>query len=105
MPDRYELVHAKDVAQAIRGAVLAERLPSRIYNVGSGVLVDRDDVVAAMRRTVPDFRYDPDAERRPDAFPRVQPMNLARSRRDLGYEPAFDLVSGLADLLAEVRRT
>ena len=105
MPDRYELVHAKDVAQAIRGAVHAERLPSTIYNVGSGVLVDRDDVVAAMRRTVRDFRYDPDAERRPDAFPRLQPMSLARARRDLGYEPAYDLATGLADLLAEVSRT
>lgn len=105
MPDRYELVHAKDVAQAIRGAVLAERLPFPTYNVGSGVLVDRDDIVAAMRRTVPDFRYDPDAERRPDAFPRLQPMDLARSRRDLGYEPAYDLVTGLADLLADVGRS
>lgn len=105
MPDRYELVHAKDVAQAIRGAVLAERLPSSIYNVGSGVLVDRDAVVAAMRRTVPEFRYDPGAERRADAFPRLQPMSLARSRRDLGYEPAYDLAAGLADLLTEVRRT
>jgi UDP-glucose 4-epimerase len=105
MPDRYELVHAKDVAQAIRGAVLAERLPFHAYNVGSGVLVDRDDVVAAMRRSVPDFRYDPTAGRRPDAYERLQPMDLDRSRRDLGYEPAYDLATGLADLLAEVSRS
>ncbi|MGH2417433.1 MAG: NAD-dependent epimerase/dehydratase family protein [Candidatus Limnocylindria bacterium] len=105
MPDRYELVHAKDVARAIRGAVLAERLPYHAYNVGNGVLVDRDDVVAAMRHSVPDFRYEPDAERRPDTFPRLQPMDLARSRRDLGYQPAYDLAAGLKDLLAEVGRS
>jgi len=105
MPDRYELVHAKDVAQAIRRAVLAQRLPHHVYNVGTGVLVDRDDVVAAMRHTVPEFRYDADGERRPDPFPRLQPMDLARSRRDLGYAPAYDLASGLADLLAQVSRS
>lgn len=105
MPDRYEVVHAKDVAQAIRQAVLADRLPEPVYNVGTGVLVDRDDIVAAMRRTVPQFDYDPDADRRPDAFPRLQPMELARSRRDLGYAPAYDLPTGLADLLAEVSRS
>jgi nucleoside-diphosphate-sugar epimerase len=32
-------------------------------------------------------------------------MDLDRSRRDLGYEPAYDLASGLADLLAEVSRS
>ena len=105
MPDRYELVHAKDVARAVLGVVVAERLASNTYNVGSGVLVDRDDVVAAMRRSVPDFRYDPGGGRRPDAFPRLQPMELTRSRRDLGYEPAYDLRAGLADLLAEVSRS
>ena len=105
MPDRYELVYAKDVARAIRGAVAAVALPFHAYNVGSGVLVARDDLAAALRRTVPGFRFDTGAERRPDAFPRLQPMRLDRSRRDLGYEPAYDLAAGLADLLAEVSRT
>jgi UDP-glucose 4-epimerase len=105
MPDRYELVYAKDVAMAFRGAVVAERLPFHVYNVGSGVLVDREDVVAAMRGCVPGFRYDPEGERRPDAFPRLQPMDLGRSRLDLGYVPAYDLTAGLADLLSEVSRS
>lgn len=105
MPDRYELVHAKDVGQAIQRATAVERLPHDIYNVGTGVLVDRGDIVAAMRRSVPDFTYEPDAERRPDPFPRLQPMDLARSRAELGYAPAYDLPTGLADLLAEVSQT
>jgi nucleoside-diphosphate-sugar epimerase len=102
MPDRYEIVHVKDAAQGITRAAIAPTLPHHIYNVGSGVLVTREDVVAAMRRSVPTFRYDPGAAARQDRHPRMQPMDLSRSKAELGYEPTIGLESGLADLLAEV---
>lgn len=102
MPDRYEVVHAKDVANGISLAATAATLPTHIYNLGSGALVTRDDLVAAMRTVVPTFRYEPGRERREDRHPRTQPMDLSRSRADLGYQPAFALEGGLADLLADL---
>ena len=104
MPDRYELVHVKDVAAGISRAVVAPTLQNHIYNIGSGVIVTRDDLVSAMRQSVPSFRYEEGGERRDDRHPRLQPMDLRRSRADLGYQPTLDLAAGLADLLAEVSR-
>lgn len=102
MPDRYEIVHVKDVARGISLAVTADTLSHHVYNLGSGVLITRDDVVAAMRESVPTFRYDPNTERREDRYPRMQPMDLSQSRTDLGYEPTVRLEYGLADLLSEI---
>jgi UDP-glucose 4-epimerase len=103
MPDVYEVVHAKDVGRAIVAACTVERLDHDTYNVGTGVLVTPSDVVDAIGRLVPGFRIEGEPASRPDPFPRHYPFDLSRSRRELGYEPAYGLELGLADLVARIR--
>jgi nucleoside-diphosphate-sugar epimerase len=50
MPATYELVYVRDVARAIMLAATVESLPHDVYNVGTGVLVTPDDLVAAISR-------------------------------------------------------
>jgi nucleoside-diphosphate-sugar epimerase len=102
MPASYEIVHVKDVAQAVAKAATVPALPHHIYNVGQGVLVEPADVLAAMGRAFPGFQGTA-ATARPDLFPRRQPLDLARSRAELGYAPAFTLEAGLLDLASELR--
>lgn len=103
MPDVYEIVHAKDVGRAIAAACTVERLAHDTYNVGTGILVTPSDVVDALGRLVPGFRIEGEPAARPDPFPRHYPFDLSRSRHELGYEPAFGLELGLADLVARIR--
>lgn len=96
-------VYAKDVAL---GVVLACEKPLRhdTYNIGSGVLTGPADVVAAIDAVVPGAR----AKMLPK--PVIGPfwrhehiLDLTRARHDLGYEPQFDLATGVADFVRELR--
>jgi UDP-glucose 4-epimerase len=104
IPASYEVVYVKDVARGVAAAVHAERLPHRVYNLGTGVLVTPADIAEAVGRAVPGA---PVAlgEPRPDRHPRTQPFDLTRSRVELGYAPQFNLESGLRDLAAELDRS
>ena len=102
MPASYEIVYVKDVAQGVARAATAPDLPHHIYNIGSGVLVEPGDVLAAMSRAFPGSTGTA-AKPRPDLFPRRYPLDLTRSRADLGYAPAYSLEDGLLDLAREVQ--
>jgi nucleoside-diphosphate-sugar epimerase len=64
--------------------------------------VEPSDVLAAAARAFPGFAGEA-ATPRPDPFPRRFPLDLARSRAELGYQPAFTLEAGLLDLAEELR--
>jgi nucleoside-diphosphate-sugar epimerase len=102
MPASYEIVHVKDVARGVAAAATVPALPHRIYNVGQGRLVEPADVLDAMTRAFPGFTGTA-VEPRPDPFPRRQPLDLSRSRAELGYEPRLSLEAGLLDLAEELR--
>ena len=102
MPASYEIVHVKDVAQGVARAATVPTLAHHIYNIGQGILVDPPDVLAAAARAFAGFTGEAAAPR-PDPYPRCFPLDLARSRAELGYEPALDLEAGLIDLAAELR--
>jgi nucleoside-diphosphate-sugar epimerase len=84
-------------------AATAASLPHHVYNVGSGILVEPAGVLAAMRQAFPGSTGTAVAPR-PDPFPRRYPLDLSRSRAELGYEPAFDLETELRDLASELRQ-
>lgn len=97
-----EIGYVKDVARGTAAAIHAEKLSHTVYHLGAGRLSTSNDVVAAFAQVVPGFtatRSDPVKE----AALRRQPMDYARARAELGYEPRFDLVTGVTDYLAELR--
>jgi nucleoside-diphosphate-sugar epimerase len=102
-----EWVYSKDAAAAACLALRAERLQSRVFQVGMGCLYTADAVAETMRAIVPGARVEVMAQ--PSAHPVLQdmraPMDGTRARRELGYEPRFDLAAGLRDHVAWASRT
>jgi UDP-glucose 4-epimerase len=101
IPASYEVVHVKDVARAVATAAAVDPLRERVYNIGTSTLVTPADVAEALRTVFPEASVEIGPSR-PDRHPRVQPLDLTRARASLGYEPEFDLVSGLRDLVADL---
>jgi UDP-glucose 4-epimerase len=98
-----DYVYAKDVAQ---GAALAceKRLRSGIYNIGSGFLGTTTAVAEAIRHVAPAASVEILSE--PAAGPfwaHEQPLDIARAREDLGYQPQYDLAAGIEDFAKQLR--
>lgn len=96
-------VYAKDVAL---GIVLACEKPLKhaVYNIGSGALTGPNDVIAAIAAAVPGSKPAMLPEPVIGPFWRHERiLDITRMRNDLGYEPRFDLVAGVADFVKELR--
>jgi len=99
-----EYVYVKDVAQAIEKACTVPSVKSRAFNVGTGVLASAQEIVQKVCGLVPGARVElvpPGAGEK--AIRRSQPLDLSRSRAELGYKPDYTLESGLADYIQELR--
>jgi UDP-glucose 4-epimerase len=102
--DLTEYVYAKDVARAV--ALAAEqRVKNQTFNVGTGVLSSYEDVARAFKTVFPKVKVEvEDVPPVRQVTHRDQPLDLTRSRKELGYHPQFDLAKGVADLAKEVTR-
>lgn len=106
-PDRRtEYVYVKDAA---RGCLLALTAPAgapfRAYNIGSGELWTLREILGLLEELVPGTtRLVRLAS--PEGAPRYPehtlPLDLTRSREELGYSPQYPMREGLRDLLAEL---
>ncbi|MFI7636397.1 NAD-dependent epimerase/dehydratase family protein [Nonomuraea sp. NPDC049400] len=99
--DGIDMCYVKDCGRAIALLQLADRLAHRTYNVASGRLTTNGEVVAAIRKLVPDARADLPEGRDP-AAPGFW-LDTTRLREDTGYEPAYDTERAVADYLAWLR--
>lgn len=90
----YHYVHVDDVAEAILTALLAERLPSRVYLVGSGEAFTMPEVVACARDVIPEARIElvPGVDDVPDL---QEVFSLARISQELDWQPRLPLADGL----------
>jgi len=91
---RRDFVHVDDVVRANLLAVDAPR--STVVNVGSGTAVRFNELVALLNRVLgterrPRYDKNPHA----DCYQTEVVLDLARARRELGYEPAVTLEEGL----------
>jgi UDP-glucuronate 4-epimerase len=91
----YHYVWVGDVARAILAALIAPRLVSRVYNVGSGEAATMPEIIAIAGEKIRglDARLVPGADDVPDmhgSFP------VARIAAELGFRPEFDLARGIA---------
>ncbi|MFY1700038.1 NAD-dependent epimerase/dehydratase family protein [Solwaraspora sp. WMMA2101] len=97
-----DFVDLRDIASAVRAAVLAGALPVRLFNVGSGHAVDVRDAVVALARIAGHS-----GELRPGAFTATAGRSAAvpwmcadtsRIRQVLGWSPSYDLADSLKAL-------
>jgi nucleoside-diphosphate-sugar epimerase len=73
----------------------------RIYNAGSGVVTSAADLARAARELVPKVEVkvvDSGAEKGNKEFP----LDLSRSKEELGYSPKFPMKEALRDYMEEL---
>jgi nucleoside-diphosphate-sugar epimerase len=101
-----EWVYAKDLAQGMTRACFVANPANRVFNLGGGRLRHCDEVIAIIRDLFPEVTFDvvEPAVKRPPQTNWTQPVDLTRSKKQLGYVPEFTLETGLADYVFETRR-
>jgi UDP-glucose 4-epimerase len=97
--DAIDMFYVKDVGRAIAALQLADTLNHRTYNLGSGRATTNAEVIAAIRKVVPDARVELPAG---SPGPRHH-LDVSRLQQDTGYRPAYDTDRAVADYLAWLR--
>ncbi|MBD3003276.1 MULTISPECIES: NAD(P)-dependent oxidoreductase [unclassified Streptomyces] len=97
--DSLDLCYVKDAGRAIALLQLADRLNHRTYNVASGRATSNAEIIAAIKKVVPDARVDlPTGGTTPPRH-----LDITRIRQDTGYEPAYDTERAVAEYIAWLR--
>ena len=87
-------IHLDDVVAATLAALDRGRLPCRAYNIAPGVALSSAEVAAEVASVIPGVRLEQDpAAINWNAFA-MGPLDIARARRDLGFEPRVGLAAG-----------
>ncbi len=94
-----DLCYVKDCARAIRLLHLAPSLSEQVYNIGGGRSTSNQEVATAAAKAAgcPAVQLGPPQGAEP------QYMDTSRIRRELGFEPAYTIESGMADYVAWLR--
>lgn len=87
-------IYVDDVISGIIGALDADRLSQRAYNIGPGESQSLDSIIRQVQAVLPDVsvRVDPDGMGW-NTFG-VGPLSIDAARRDFGFEPEVDLTEG-----------
>ncbi|WP_043726958.1 NAD(P)-dependent oxidoreductase [Kutzneria sp. 744] len=96
--DAIDLCYAKDCGRALALLQTADRLDHRTYNVSSGRATTNAEIIAAIKKVVPDAEVD-----LPDGGQVFPPLDITRLRKDTGYQPEFDTERAVADYLSWLR--
>lgn len=87
-------VYIEDVVGAVRGALDAETLQQRVYNIGPGVAQGLPEIVDQVRKAVPGAAAVTDPEgQRWNTFG-LGPLVVDAARRDLGFVPRTSIADG-----------
>jgi nucleoside-diphosphate-sugar epimerase len=102
-----EFVHASDAGRAAALAAVAASAPDRVYSIGMGRAYTLQEVLEAAQRVFPSVRFTTSVRlsggiaRYP--VTRRRECDAEPARRDLGYEPAFDMEGAIRDYAAWYR--
>ena len=102
-----DAVYVGDVASGIAAILLADGLAYDAYNVGWGRGTSAEQAMAAFGRIFPGLRIEWYPERpSPWSSPGAVagPLQCDRLRQDLGWQPRYDLDSGLAEYIEWLRQ-
>lgn len=97
--DSIDLCYVKDCGRAIALLQVADRLSHRTYNVASGRATTNAEVIAAIRKIVPDAEVELPA----GGTGQRSYLDITRVQQDTGYRPAYDTERAAADYIAWLR--
>jgi UDP-glucose 4-epimerase len=96
--DAIDLCYVRDAGRALALLQLAGHLDHRTYNVGSGRPTTNAEVIAAIKKVVPDARVDlPEGNCGAPLY-----LDITRLREATGYEPAYDVERATADYIEQL---
>jgi UDP-glucose 4-epimerase len=96
--DAIDLCYVRDAGRALALLQLASHLDHRTYNVGSGRPTTNAEVIAAIKKVVPDARVDlPEGNCGAPLY-----LDITRLREATGYEPAYDVERATADYIEQL---
>ena len=97
--DALDAIYVKDCAEGIRAVHTAPTLDHAVYNIGGGRSVTGADFAAAIKKAAPGIAVTLKEGSGPDNRGDNPVMDLGRIA-SLGYRPAFEVDSGMADYVA-----
>jgi UDP-glucose 4-epimerase len=97
--DATDMCYAKDCGRAIAMLQLADSLNHRTYNVSAGRMTTNGEIIAAIRKIVPDARVDLPTG---GSGQRLW-LDTTRLQEDTGFRPAYDTEHAVADYLDWLR--
>lgn len=91
-------MYSRDAANALVHAVLFEKdYPSPVYNVSSGVLVGIEEIVAALKKAIPDLKVSI-GEIKDMGW--KYPLDIIRLKEELGFTPRYTLDKAIGEYVA-----
>jgi UDP-glucose 4-epimerase len=104
--DKDDFIYNKDSALGIYLATTADKVKSRVYNIGTGVGVTLRDFERVIKKHIPGAKMDIGGGLNFYGFPypATGVYDISRARAELGYAPEYDLERGIADYFAALKR-
>jgi len=105
---RRTFTRAEDAATIWRNLTLADKLQHNIYNVSAGLAYSLEEVLQALKRAAPSFRFSY-AEAGQEADVEITPwgerpaLDMGRARDEFRFESAYTLQQGIDSYLAWAR--
>ncbi len=100
-----DFVYNKDSALGIYLAATAQRLRSRVYNIGSGVGRTLNDFAGLLRKKIPgaDIKIGPGLNFLGTPYQPHGIYDVTRARDELGFRPQYDLDRAIGDYLDSLK--
>jgi UDP-glucose 4-epimerase len=104
--DKDDFIYNKDSALGIYLATVADKVKSRVYNIGTGVGVTLRDFERVIKKHIPSavFEIGDGLNFYGFAYSATSVYDISRAKSELGYAPEYDLERGIADYLAALNR-
>jgi UDP-glucose 4-epimerase len=104
--EKDDFIYNKDSARGIYLATMVKNLDNRVFNIGTGIGVTLKDVAAILRKHLPNAVIDvgPGLNFLGSPYPMHGVYDISRARKELGYQPEYDLERGIADYLESLQR-
>jgi UDP-glucose 4-epimerase len=101
-----DFIYNKDSALGVYLATTADKVPSRVYNIGSGEGLTLNDFAVAIRKHIPgaDIKIGPGDNFLGMPYPPHGVYEVSRARNELGFKPEYDFDRAVGDYVDSLKR-
>lgn len=92
---RVEPLYVYDAAMAVHSALKSKKMLGGAYNIGIGRIYSLEEILEVLRELYPKVDISFGEASGYFIYPVQGPLNIERAQSELGFRPAYDLVSGI----------